>query len=132
MERGSRHVTLQDDLGGTEAAVDDATKSEPTNDNQFAAMVAFAFNVGTANCRQSTCWADFLAEFNVTGAQFALIGKTVEVLDIHCERSVTYRLGRLANGCAFYPLDGHFFQFQMIDDRGRPVTRGIPACLERR
>ncbi len=53
--------TLQDDLGGTEAAVDDATKgSSGTSDNQFAAMVAFAFNVGTANFRQSTLLKDHL------------------------------------------------------------------------
>jgi hypothetical protein len=75
--------------------------------------------------------ADFLAEFNVTGAQFPLVGKTVEILDIRCAGSVTYRLSRLANGCTFYPQDGRFFQLQMIDDRGRPVTRGMPACLER-
>jgi hypothetical protein len=75
--------------------------------------------------------ADFLAEFNVTPAQFPLIGNTVEILDIKCERSVTYRLGRLANGCAFYPQDGHFFQLQMIDDRGRPARRGMPVCLVR-
>ena len=53
--------TLQDDLEGTEAAVDDATKGGATADNQFAAMVAFAFNVGTANFRQSTLLKDHLA-----------------------------------------------------------------------
>ena len=59
MEEAER--TLKDDLGGTEAAVDDATKGAATTDNQFAAMVAFAFNVGTANFRQSTLLKDHLA-----------------------------------------------------------------------
>jgi lysozyme len=45
---------LQNDLTGAEAAVDDATSGTDTTDNQFSAMVAFAFNVGTANFRQST------------------------------------------------------------------------------
>jgi hypothetical protein len=74
---------------------------------------------------------DFLAEFNVTRAQFPLMGNTVETLDIMCEGSVTYRLGHLENGCAFYPQDGRFFQLQKIDERGRPATRGMPTCLRR-
>ena len=73
--------------------------------------------------------ASFLADFNVTREQFPLIGKTVEILDIKCERSVTYRFSRLANGCAFYSQDGRFFQLQMIDGRGRPILRGMPPCL---
>jgi hypothetical protein len=84
-----------------------------------------AFRVST----QTT--ADFLAEFNVTAAQFPLIGNTVEILDIKCEKSVTYRLGRLANGCVFYPRDGRFFQLQIIDDRRQRAARDMPACLTR-
>jgi lysozyme len=68
--------TLQDDLGGTEAAVDDATKSESTTDNQFAAMVAFAFNVGTANFRQSTLLKDHLVgKYPDAGDDFLLWNK---------------------------------------------------------
>lgn len=52
--------TLQDDLAGTESAVDDATKGAATTDNQFSAMVAFAFNVGSANFRQSSLLKDHL------------------------------------------------------------------------
>jgi lysozyme len=52
---------LQDDLTGTEAAVDGATDQENTTDNQFSAMVAFAFNIGTANFRQSTVLKSHLA-----------------------------------------------------------------------
>ncbi len=73
--------------------------------------------------------SDFLAEFNVTGAQFPLIGKTMEVFDIVCEGSVTYRLARLANGCAFFPRDGHFFQLEKIDNRVHLATRVMPTCL---
>jgi lysozyme len=68
--------TLQDDLGGTEAAVDDATKSGATTDNQFSAMVAFAFNVGTANFRQSTLLKDHLAgKYPAAGDAFLLWNK---------------------------------------------------------
>jgi lysozyme len=52
---------LQDDLTGTEAAVDGATSDGETTDNQFSAMVAFAFNVGTANFRQSSLLKEHLA-----------------------------------------------------------------------
>jgi lysozyme len=52
---------LQDDLTGTEAAVADATSDADTTDNQFSAMVCFAFNVGTANFRQSTVLKEHLA-----------------------------------------------------------------------
>jgi lysozyme len=68
--------TLQDDLGGTEAAVDDATKGGATTDNQFAAMVAFAFNVGTANFRQSTLLKDHLvSKYPDAGDAFLLWNK---------------------------------------------------------
>jgi lysozyme len=53
--------TLQDDLPGTQAAVEDATRNAATSDNQFSAMVSFAFNVGTANFRQSTVLKEHLA-----------------------------------------------------------------------
>ena len=68
--------TLQDDLRGTEAAVDEATKAVATADNQFAAMVAFAFNVGTANFRQSTLLKDHLVgKYPDAGDAFLLWNK---------------------------------------------------------
>ena len=75
--------------------------------------------------------ADFLAEFKVTVKQFPLIGNTVEILDIKCEGSATYRLGRLANGCTFYPQDGRMFQLQKFEDHGPPAAQSMPTCLRR-
>lgn len=74
---------------------------------------------------------DFLSGFNVTEAQFPLVGKTVEILEVKCEGSVTYEIDRLSNGCTFYPQDGRFFQLQMISDRGRPARQALPRCLAR-
>jgi len=45
---------LADDLQGAESAVDDATADIATTDNQFSAMVALCFNIGSANFRGST------------------------------------------------------------------------------
>jgi hypothetical protein len=54
--------------------------------------------------------AGFLADYNLTPAQLPLAGPTVELLDIKCQRSVTWQLARLQNGCTLLPRDGHFFQ----------------------
>lgn len=53
--------TLEDDLAGTESVVDDATAGCATGDNQFAAMVALCFNIGSANFRASSVLRDHLA-----------------------------------------------------------------------
>jgi lysozyme len=48
------HAFLREDLGHAEAAVDSATSSVPTDDNQFAAMVSLCFNIGSGNFRTSS------------------------------------------------------------------------------
>ena len=40
---------LRDDLHNAEHVVETATEEASTTDNQFSAMVAFCFNVGSAN-----------------------------------------------------------------------------------
>jgi len=45
---------LREDLGQAEAAVDRATSSVATDDNQFAAMVSLCFNIGWGNFRTSS------------------------------------------------------------------------------
>jgi lysozyme len=45
---------LMEDLGYTEAGVDALTRDVPTTDNQFAAMVCLAFNIGLERFRNST------------------------------------------------------------------------------
>jgi lysozyme len=45
---------LREDLGQAEAAVDAATSSVATDDNQFAAMVSLCFNIGSGNFRTSS------------------------------------------------------------------------------
>ena len=55
---------LEDDLAGAEGVVDDATAEAATGDNQFAAMVALCFNIGSANFRASTVLRDHLAGSN--------------------------------------------------------------------
>lgn len=87
---------------------------------------------GRPSFRSSTqTTTDFLSGFNITATQFPLVGKTVEILDVKCERSVTYQVGRLSNGCVFYPRDGRFFQLQIIGDSRRWTRLPLPKCLER-
>jgi lysozyme len=45
---------LREDLGQAEAAVEAATSSVATDDNQFAAMVSLCFNIGSGNFRTSS------------------------------------------------------------------------------
>src|SRR6516165_684866 len=45
---------LREDLGQAQAAVDGATSSVATDDNQFAAMVSLCFNIGSGNFRTSS------------------------------------------------------------------------------
>jgi lysozyme len=52
---------LRDDLDGTESVVESATMSAATSANQFAAMVALCFNIGSANFRTSTLLREHLA-----------------------------------------------------------------------
>ena len=49
---------LRDDLAEFESAVDNGTMHSPTSDNQFSAMVALCFNIGSANFRGSTVLRD--------------------------------------------------------------------------
>lgn len=52
---------LEDDLAGTENAVESALAEKATTDNQFAAMVALCFNIGSGNFRQSSVLRDHRA-----------------------------------------------------------------------
>ena len=45
---------LRQDLSQAEAAVDAATSSVATDENQFAAMVSLCFNIGSGNFRTSS------------------------------------------------------------------------------
>jgi lysozyme len=47
-------ATLADDLASSRQAVDSTTSDVRTTDNQFGAMVALCFNIGSANFRGST------------------------------------------------------------------------------
>jgi lysozyme len=52
---------LREDLGQAETAVDTATSSVTTDDNQFAAMVSLCFNIGWGNFRTSSVLRQHLA-----------------------------------------------------------------------
>ena len=52
---------LRDDLKMTEDGVTKAVGTAPTTDNQFAAMVALAFNIGLGNFKNSTVLREHLA-----------------------------------------------------------------------
>jgi lysozyme len=54
MTESDADQALVDDLQGAETVVDDATGDVATADNQFSAMVALCFNIGSANFRAST------------------------------------------------------------------------------
>lgn len=54
MTQAEADQALADDLQGAEAVVDGATGDVATGDNQFSAMVALCFNIGSANFRGST------------------------------------------------------------------------------
>jgi lysozyme len=67
---------LQDDLNATENVVDSATSKAATTDNQFAAMVALCFNIGSANFRSSSVLRDHLAgDYGQAGDAFLLWNK---------------------------------------------------------
>ena len=63
---------LQDDLVSTKSAVEDATKTKSSSDDQFAAMVSLCFNIGSANFRSSTVLREHLAG-NTTAAANAFL-----------------------------------------------------------
>ena len=48
---------LEDDLTGTEMAVESACRGVPTADNEMSAMISLAFNIGTGALRGSTLLA---------------------------------------------------------------------------
>jgi lysozyme len=54
-------TVLEDDLRGTEGAVASAIGSAATSDNQFAAMVALCFNIGSGNFRTSSALREHCA-----------------------------------------------------------------------
>ena len=71
--------TLIDDMAGTEAAVQNATAAATTSDNSFAAMVALAFNIGSANYRQSTVLREHLAGNHAKAADAFLMWNKAKV-----------------------------------------------------
>ena len=52
---------LRDDLGGAEGAINACIGTAGTTANQFSAMVALCFNIGSGNFRQSTVLKEHLA-----------------------------------------------------------------------
>jgi lysozyme len=72
MTQAQAEQTLADDLGGTENAVENALAGAAARDNQYAAMVALTFNIGSANFRQSTVLRDHRAG-NFSGAADAFL-----------------------------------------------------------
>jgi lysozyme len=71
--------TLRDDMAGTESAVENATSAAPTSDNNFAAMVALAFNIGNGNYRQSTVLREHLAGNHAKAADAFLMWNKAKV-----------------------------------------------------
>jgi lysozyme len=68
---------LRDDLASAENAVDSATTDVPTTDNQFAAMVALCFNIGSGNFRTSSVLRDHRAQdYAATAAAFGMWNKS--------------------------------------------------------
>jgi len=65
--------TLADDLASSRQAVDTSTSDVPTTDNQFAAMVALSFNIGSANFRGSSVLREHRAGHFADAAQAFLM-----------------------------------------------------------
>lgn len=59
--KGEALLTLSEDVASACNAVAFATRSRVPNENQFAAMVLFCYNVGSANFRSSGVLGAFLA-----------------------------------------------------------------------
>lgn len=70
---------LQDDLASAEATVFSATCMAPTNDDQFSAMVALCFNIGSMNFRGSTVLREHLARNRQAAADAFLLWNKAHV-----------------------------------------------------
>jgi lysozyme len=70
---------LKDDLRGTEIAVEGATSAAPPSDNQFAAMVALCFNIGSANFRSSSVLKEHLSGNSAAAADAFLLWNKARV-----------------------------------------------------
>ena len=70
---------LKDDLKMTEDGVTKYIGNAPTTPNQFAAMVALAFNIGLGNFRDSTVLRQHLAGNNDQAAQAFLMWDKAKV-----------------------------------------------------
>ena len=70
---------LRDDLHNAEYVVETATEEAETTGNQFSAMVAFCFNVGSANFRSSSLLRDHLAGNNTAAADAFLLWNKAHV-----------------------------------------------------
>jgi lysozyme len=70
---------LKDDLCGAESVVESATGNVATTDNQFAAMVALCFNIGSANFRASSILKEHLARNNQAAAAAFLLWNKARV-----------------------------------------------------
>jgi len=90
---------LHEDLAATEAFVAAATKDAPTSDNQFSAMVALTFNIGTGRFRSSSVLRSHLAgKYDTAAADFlkwdkaTIDGKLVEVKGLRKRRDAESKL----------------------------------------
>jgi len=78
---------LKDDLYGAENVVDTAVAGAATTDDQFAAMVALCFNIGSANYRASTVLRQHIAgQFQAAADAFLMwnkahVGGVLRVVD---------------------------------------------------
>ena len=72
---------------------------------------------------------DFLLGFKLTPSVFPLIGNRVEVLDVHCQNSVSETLALLETGCVLLAREGHFFQAVKIPPGHSVSEEPIAACL---
>jgi lysozyme len=72
---------LLDDLAGVENAVDSATSGVATSGNEFAAMVALCFNIGSGNFRASTVLRDHRAGDYASAADAFLMWDKAQVGD---------------------------------------------------
>src|SRR5262249_42464646 len=70
---------LRDDLASAEKAVEDATAERAPRDNQFAAMVALCFNIGSANYRGSSVLRQHLAGQTAAAADAFLMWNKARV-----------------------------------------------------
>jgi hypothetical protein len=73
---------------------------------------------------------DFLLGFKLMPSVFHLVGSRVEVLNVHCQHSVSQTLALLETGCVLSAREGHFFQAVKARPGHSVGEEPIAACLE--